>query len=233
MLVLWIYWNFPELLFCDSEEPTRKGNPKLLKSSNIIHDADVPFFQFIYYKERNLLPTTLTHLAHKDNLILLCANCETEFDNSMPALTFIPTKIEYFINYEVSDYERRTVAASSGVKKPRTVPSGQEYANSGGKFKAIQLQRDRKMVTEEKEWGGAPGAIILRAAIGLLQPFVQEDGDETGIPKNALSQFAKLMQLYSRPDPKCTRAFEDIKQRSTSPTPPPSKYLLSHTIIGR
>jgi hypothetical protein len=123
-LVLWIYWNFPGLLFCDTEEPTRKGNPELLKSSNIMHDADVPFFQFIYYKERNLLPTTLTHLAHKDNLILLCANCETEFDNSMPALTFILiiTKIEYFIDY---DYERRTVAASSGDKKPRTAPSGQ------------------------------------------------------------------------------------------------------------
>jgi hypothetical protein len=60
---------------------------------------------------------------------------------TIPCLSALAFKIEYFINYEVSDYEGRTIAASSGGKKPRTVSSGQEYANSGGKFKAIQLGR--------------------------------------------------------------------------------------------
>ena len=82
--------------------------PSLLVSRSYVHDADV-VFQFLYYKECGLLPETLTHLAHLDNIVLLCADCHTVFDNSIPTLAVIPTDLDYFIRYEQSDYEKRIV----------------------------------------------------------------------------------------------------------------------------
>jgi len=106
--------------------------------------------KFELYKQRGLLPITLTHPAHQDNLILLCANCHAEFDSSIPVLTIIPTDLQYFIGYEVDDYQRRLVAASSGYEIPRKVPTSQDYIGAGGRFKAFG---DTYMATEEKEWG--------------------------------------------------------------------------------
>jgi hypothetical protein len=111
-------------------------------------------FQFELYKKRGLLPTTLTHPAHQDNLILLCANCHVEFDSSIPVITIMPTDLQYFIGYEVDDYQRRLVAASSGCEIQRKVPTSQDYIGAGGRYKVI---RNKYTATEEKEWSG-PGS---------------------------------------------------------------------------
>ncbi|KAI9860624.1 MAG: hypothetical protein M1813_006049 [Trichoglossum hirsutum] len=100
--------------------------------------------KFLYYKEHGFLPHTLTHLAHRDNIITLCANCHADFDSAVPALTIIPTNMEYFIGYEENDYERRIIAARAGREPPqRTVPSAQDYINKAGKFKAYTLKSGR------------------------------------------------------------------------------------------
>jgi len=38
--------------------------------------------------------------AHPDNAILLCANCHTEFDDSIPGFIVLPTNLDFFIEYE-------------------------------------------------------------------------------------------------------------------------------------
>ncbi|KAN0076432.1 hypothetical protein V8E54_006574 [Elaphomyces granulatus] len=84
----------------------------------------------------------------------------------------MPTDLQYFIGYEVDDYQRRLVAASSGCEIQRKVPTSQDYIGAGGRYKVI---RNKYTATEEKEWSGAPGAILMKASLSLLQPFVSED----------------------------------------------------------
>ncbi|KAF8457283.1 hypothetical protein BGX38DRAFT_1139578 [Terfezia claveryi] len=46
----------------------------------------------LYYKGVNVLPATLTHLAHSGNLILLCAVCDHAFDAAHPSWVMVPTE---------------------------------------------------------------------------------------------------------------------------------------------
>lgn len=174
-----------------------------------------PVFQFCFYKENGLLPETLTHSAHSDNLITLCSNCHGEFDSSVPALIIIPTDIEYFINWEENDYKCRTAAANAGRETPqRTVPSAEAYLDNGGKFKAYALRMDKKL-EGEKVWTGSPTPMIFKASMGMLQPTSNVPLQQgCRIPENARVQFATLMQLYSR----------HIPQSTVSTTVSPSKW---------
>jgi hypothetical protein len=95
-------------------------NPSLLISHMMLMSS---FPRSLSYTKN----AALTHPAHQDNLILLCANCQAEFDSSIPVITIMPTDLQYFIGYEVDDYQRRLVAASSGCEIQRKVPTSQDY----------------------------------------------------------------------------------------------------------
>jgi hypothetical protein len=66
----------------------------------------------------------------------LCANCHTEFDDSIPGFIVLPTNLDFFIEYEERDYESRINAARDGEERERSVPNAIEY---GGMYTAYAL----------------------------------------------------------------------------------------------
>jgi hypothetical protein len=71
------------------------------------------------------------------------------------------------------------------------------------------------MVTAKKEWGGAPGAIILRAGIGLSYfNRLSKMATRQVFRKMLSANSVNLCNFIQGP----TLHFEDTKQRSTSPS---------------
>jgi hypothetical protein len=87
----------------------------------------------------------------------------------------LPTDLKFFIDHEVRDYKSRVDAAKNGQEpSQRSTPSGTDYINSGGKYKAYLL-RDclpGVNITRKKIWGVAPAAMILKASLGAFQPTI-------------------------------------------------------------
>jgi hypothetical protein len=192
--------------------------------------------QFLFYHAQGFLGT-VSYPAHVDNLLHLCSNCHGSFDSAIPGIVIIPTDVNFFIAWEEKDYTARCQAANEGQAIPRTVPSSKDYT---GTYRAYVLKDsfpiDDKTL-KSKRWGGSPTAVILKACMGLFQPVVP-DVDVGAIdhlpeisprtkrnlsnhlPSGIRVEFAKLIELYSRPVP-VGRATEE---QSSSPlsSPPDS-----------
>ncbi|KAF8446756.1 hypothetical protein BGX38DRAFT_1270913 [Terfezia claveryi] len=80
---------------------------------------------FLYYKGINVLPATLTYLAHLDNLILLCVRCHRAFDAAHPSWVMVPTEetLNVYIRHEQRDYQSRRRAGLRGERQLRTLPN--------------------------------------------------------------------------------------------------------------
>ena len=67
-------------------------------------------------------------LASLANAIALCGTCQPQFDCALdPRFVFIPTDLDYFIDFELEDRQRRRAAAEKGVLSDRLVPTAEMY----------------------------------------------------------------------------------------------------------
>ena len=72
-----------------------------------------------------LIGFSITSIA---NAIPLCPPCHGQFDCHIdPGLVFIPTDLQYFIDFELNDKERRKRAAEEGNFMKREAPNSDMY----------------------------------------------------------------------------------------------------------
>ena len=118
------------------------------------------------------------------NSVPLCPSCHAEFDNPTdPGFVFFPTDLDYFIDFELRDRQRRQ---QGGIRK---VPSASDYKDHqireskvsslapGGLYRRVFLKdyllgglltMDMfQLFASDKTWHGDPIA-SLRRAIGML-----------------------------------------------------------------
>ena len=146
------------------------------------------------------------NIAHQDNAISLCPTCHSNFDDlNQPGLIFIPTNVEYFIEYEKNDQKRRRETPHI-QREGRSicvgrygVPSPDEYQNNaGGLYTRYYLRRcfPEAMVAsvgrfgEPKHWHGSPSAALRRAQLLLGNTVVK------GLPKDVRRKLNELASLY-------------------------------------
>ncbi|OAP54559.1 hypothetical protein AYL99_11007 [Fonsecaea erecta] len=161
---------------------------------------------------------TFDHLGDEQNGVPLCPSCHRAFDDlNNPGLIFIPSELEYFVSFELKDYQNRIeTAGRHGDIPPRMVPTPEMYSEylkrttrmsseaTGGLYWRYTL-RDFFPVHANKEfipglgpfkepglWNGAPTAALRRAFQIIGNPTVQ------GIPERQLDQLLTLRKLYAR-----------------------------------
>jgi hypothetical protein len=117
----------------------------------------------------------------------------------------LPEQLEFFINWEERDYKQREEqVAREGIAVPRTVPSSDDYA---GGFVPYFFHPSKWMVLRAnttafpKKYLGAPTAIILKAALAVLQPFPEDQQLGIGIQDSVISKLCTLLSLYKRRQP--------------------------------
>jgi hypothetical protein len=124
------------------------------------------------------------------NAIPLCPLCHAQFDLAIdPGFVFFPSDLEFFINFELADRQRRSEAAREGANIPRQVPTAEQYKSYqvekgvissgeiGGLYQRVFLKEyhHRGLLpfditayfTLPKSWHGSPMA-SLRRAIPLI-----------------------------------------------------------------
>ncbi|RMJ28812.1 hypothetical protein PHISP_00359 [Aspergillus sp. HF37] len=115
-------------------------------------------------------------LTSHQNGIPLCPTCHTEFDLTLdPGLIIVPTHLEYFIDFELADRERR-----EGKQEARSVPTA-------GQYRLYQEQKDREQTGEENK-------IIRCATGGMYTPVFLKHYFHEGLASNV-----HAMLSYDRP----------------------------------
>jgi len=98
----------------------------------------------------------------------------------------------------------RCQAAENSQEVPaRTVPTEDDHV---GNFKAYPLDTSlyKDTTFQAKPWKGSPTAMIMKSALGLLQPVINPgiDTEERYPTHGQRALVTALLELYSRPDPK-------------------------------
>lgn len=174
--------------------------------------------QFPELIEQGLI--TFDHLGHLDNAIPLCPTCHRNFDDlNKPGSIFLPSDLQYFIDYEIADFARRDLRAKdTGTIPRRTCPDPQAYYEHqirtgvveqedgawGGLYFRYTLYDyfpnlgqssswipGRGPFQEPEAWHGAPMAAIWRAFLILGNPLC-------GIPDKETRLLRELQDLYKR-----------------------------------
>ncbi|KAB8227564.1 uncharacterized protein BDW43DRAFT_242985 [Aspergillus alliaceus] len=127
------------------------------------------------------------------NAIPLCPSCHDQFDClNDPGFVFIPKDLQFFIEYELKDRERRKIAAEKGVILKRETPTSEQYKiyqvskgiitvdAIGGQYLPVflksYLHRRRfdfniaQVLSKPREWHGAPLACLRRCIQALGSP---------------------------------------------------------------
>jgi hypothetical protein len=138
--------------------------------------------QIQLWQELGLINFSLTSTM---NAIELCPTCHLQFDLAGdPGFSFIPTDLQYFIQFELKDRDRRRTAVEKGEISKRQVPTAEMYrahqlmegkiSNNaiGGQYTPVFLKRYlltnlpfdiSSQLSFPKEWHGSPIAAIRRA----------------------------------------------------------------------
>jgi hypothetical protein len=150
------------------------------------------------------------------NAMELCPTCHTQFDLAGdPGFSFIPTDLQYFIQFELEDRERRRTAAAKGDILQREVPTAAMYKAHqlmegkisstaiGGQYTPVFLKRYLlsnlpndtlssifSQLSVPKEWHGSPISAIRRAIPILGSARLKVISKETRL------QLEKLRNLY-------------------------------------
>ena len=85
-------------------------------------DKEVP-----RYEQNKLIDFSIGDYS---NALLLCKNCHSMFDLPLPAWTFVPNDLDYFIEFEEEDWRRREENANNNQNmkpEPRTCPDACQY----------------------------------------------------------------------------------------------------------
>lgn len=158
--------------------------------------------------EAGLLNFGLTSTA---NGIPLCGTCHTQFDRAHdPGFVFLPIDLQYFINFELEDRERRS---TSNILR-RQVPTSAMYrdhlmkekkipdSTSSGLYRPIFLKEyllqgiisvEDLGLTKPKQWHGAPIATLRRGILALGSARI------TSLDEATVAQLQMLRDLYFRP----------------------------------
>lgn len=158
-----------------------------------------------------LIDFLITSIA---NAIPLCPSCHGQFYCHIdPGLVFIPTDLQYFIDFELNDKERRKRAAEEGVFMKRKVPNSDmsklhQVAKgvigpdaTGGQYRPVFLKQYlfvgrlsyttvQNLLSTPREWHGAPITCLRRCIHVLGSGRVKMLGKET------LLQLEMLRDLY-------------------------------------
>ncbi|KAF3902748.1 hypothetical protein AA313_de0203253 [Arthrobotrys entomopaga] len=172
---------------------------------------------FLNYRDTvGIFPPNLRHLASPHNLVTLCRNCHCVYDCQQPRWIILPTNIQYFIDHELADYDARLVAASTGLIRPRTVPTAVQYASASATNlympyffeESVMPKMDPKEAAARfpRPYGGAPTTMILKAGLGINQPKIKTSKNSilpftTGIPAAVRQQVTQLFELWDRDPP--------------------------------
>ncbi|KAL8635597.1 MAG: hypothetical protein Q9228_006928 [Teloschistes exilis] len=153
---------------------------------------------------------TTNDLSSAANGVPLCPTCHTFFDaHDFPGRTFFPADLEYFLDFERQDFERRQRQYEvTGEWPTRVVPTAQDYlqhqANilppeaSGGLYKRMFLDGNAHILGEDpkfppKSWHGCPLAALSRAFHSL--------GTQSHLfPREIREQLRQLQDLYGTND---------------------------------
>jgi len=160
----------------------------------------------LLYRQAGLLP--FESLADIQNAIALCPTCHREFDDTQcPGFIFFPSNLQFFIDFELQDFERRRRWAKDGYESPvRICPSAEQYqTGSSNLYERIILQNylprlghETSDIVDElqpKPWHGSPMAALMRAFLILGSPVLG------AITQDQRALLRELQDLYLRPDP--------------------------------
>ncbi|KAJ9634076.1 hypothetical protein H2199_009107 [Coniosporium tulheliwenetii] len=171
---------------------------------------------------------TFDYLGVVDNGIPLCATCHDNFDDiNSPGFIFFPSDLQFFIDFEEQDFQRREREARMGRLVPaRICPTAQAYKDHqvdmgavdddacGGLYQRYMLHdylstilpRDPNATLPLKSWHGAPMASLRRT--------FQIHGDPLSgaILVDQRELLRKLQDLYMRPAP--SRSEDDVEERA-------------------
>ncbi|KAL8665809.1 MAG: hypothetical protein Q9202_001931 [Teloschistes flavicans] len=166
------------------------------------------FQLFRELSRRRLL--TINDLNGAANGIPLCPTCHTFFDaHDFPGRTFFPADLDYFLDFERQDFERRQKQFEvTGDWPTRVVPTAQDYlqhqANilppeaTGGLYRRMFLAGKAHVLGEDpkfppKPWHGCPLAALSRAFHSL--------GSQSHLfPSDIRQQLRDLQDLYGTND---------------------------------
>jgi hypothetical protein len=151
------------------------------------------------------------------NAIALCGTCHTNFDHVYnPSFFFLPTDLDYFLNYERQDRKRRRkLGRRTGTIPARMCPTAQTYqdhqrhqgvegAGVGGLYTRIVVkdflpqypgrapfQPGLSEYGATKSWTGSPMASLQRAVLMLRKLNLH------GIPREIRDALRQLQDVYS------------------------------------
>ncbi|PLN78865.1 hypothetical protein BDW42DRAFT_174029 [Aspergillus taichungensis] len=155
--------------------------------------------------QRGLVDFPLNSLT---NAVPLCPTCHSQFDNHLdPGFVFVPKDLQYFIDYEREDHERRKNAIIEGACAQIHVPTAAMYKEHQSKKGVIQSDATAGLYTrifvkeymwpgffenfkQPLPWHGAPIA-SLRKAFLLLSSCRIGSVDAT-----LIKQLTTLFYLY-------------------------------------
>ncbi|ESZ90637.1 hypothetical protein SBOR_8971 [Sclerotinia borealis F-4128] len=151
------------------------------------------------------------------NAIALCGTCHTNFDHVYnPSFFFLPTDLNYFLNFERQDRKRcRKLGHRTGTTPARMYPTAQTYQNHqenqgvegarlGGLYTRIVIsdflpqypgrapfQPGVSEYGATKSWTGSPMASLQRAVLMLRKLNLN------GIPQEIRNALRQLQDVYS------------------------------------
>lgn len=161
----------------------------------------------------NLLPASLTHLDHEDNLITLCGNCRTLYNTPVPHWVMIPDHdtLDKYIAHERADFESRCTAAEQGISQPRTLPTIDRQSVRYYPFimnRSMQLPGNVQISDWPMPWLGDPIAALVKGVGGMFQPFtemttVHETGEDLqlGAQDDLRERVVELLDNWCVRDP--------------------------------
>ncbi|CEL09620.1 hypothetical protein ASPCAL12753 [Aspergillus calidoustus] len=163
------------------------------------------------------------------NGIALCGSCHTEFDDAYdPWFSFMPADLDFFINFELRDRERRRQVALSGQAPRRRVPNANSYKQHqvdsgiidsdsiGGLYTPYYLAPVSHRVSTfstPRPWHGAPLASLRRAFLLL------GSGRAQSIDKDQLQKLWRLKELYFSDDEIAVAENSPVETPSTPKRP--------------
>ncbi|KAL2826335.1 hypothetical protein BJY01DRAFT_256045 [Aspergillus pseudoustus] len=205
----------------------------------VCHAAPRDDRQAVVWFERHLFDFPINSYM---NAIALCPNCHNQFDYSLdPGFAFIPVDIQYFIDFELADRERRKEARRNRDfdTLARRVPSAEDYrqhqlaqgvissdssspSSDGGLYRPVFLKPIWKRpgfqaaIEYDRPWYGAPMASLRRAfpLLGSARSHV--------LGKATREALERLRNLYFDPeeDGEEQEGAANTRKRPTSPSSP-------------